>query len=233
MPSKHAGHRSRVKSEFLTRGMEGWPPHRVLEMLLFYAIPQGDVNGLAHDLIERFGSLSGVFDATIEDLKTVPGVGEHSAILLKMMPQIGQAYVADRASKGVLVRYAGDAVEQLRPYFYGARNEMVYILCLDSKSKVLGIRKVSEGTIDAAEINIRRLVEEALSLRAARVYLAHNHISNLAMPSLADWMSTDNLRPLLRGMGIELVDHIVFVDDYAVSLKETDPMNRGRVYEIT
>ena len=92
MPPKHAGHRSRVKSEFLTRGMEGWPPHRALEMLLFYAIPQGDVNGLAHDLIERFGSLSGVFDATIEDLKTVPGVGEHSAILLKMMPQIGHQF---------------------------------------------------------------------------------------------------------------------------------------------
>lgn len=233
MPSKHSGHRGRVKSEFLTRGMEGWPPHRVLEMLLFYAIPQGDVSGLSHDLIERFGSLSGVLDASIEDLKSVPGIGEHTAILLKMMPQIGRAYVADRAGRGNIVRFSNDAVEILRPYFFGARNEMIYILCLDSKCKVLGVRKVSEGTIDAAEINTRRLVEEALSLRAARIYLAHNHISNLAVPSMADWMSTDNLRPLLHGVGIELVDHIVFVDDDAVSMKETDPLARGRIYEIT
>lgn len=233
MASRHSGHRSRVKSEFMARGMEGWPPHRVLEMLLFYAIPQGDVNDLAHELIERFGSISGVFDAAIEDLKAVPGMGEHSAILLKMMPQIGQAYVADRAGKGHLVQRTEDAVGLLRPYFYGARNEMVYILCLDGKNKALGVRKVSEGTLDAAEINIRRLVEEAMSLRAMRVYLAHNHISNLAMPSMADWMTTDKLRPLLRAVGIELMDHIVFVDDDAVSMRETDYRARGRMYEIT
>ena len=232
MPSKHAGHRSRVKSEFLTRGMEGWPAHRVLEMLLFYAIPQGDVNGVAHDLIERFGSLSGVFDATIEDLKTVPGVGEHSAILLKMMPQIGQAYVADRASKGVLVRYAGDAVEQLRPYFYGARNEMVYVLCTDGKGKLLGVRKVSEGCVESAEINIRRTVEEAMALRAVRIYLAHNHISNLAMPSHADWAATDELRSILGNIGLTLVDHIVFVDDDAVSLRETDLYSGRKRYNV-
>lgn len=233
MASRHSGHRGRVKSEFLARGMEGWPPHRVLEILLFYAIPQGDVNDLAHELIERFGSLSGVFDAAIEDLMAVPGVGEHSAILLKMMPQIGQAYVADRASKGELVRCTVDAVELLRPYFYGARNEMVYVLCLDGKNKALGVRKISEGTLDSAEINVRRLVEEAMSLRAARVYIAHNHVSNLAMPSLADWMTTDTLKPLLRAMGIELLDHIVFVDDDAVSMRDTDPLARGRKYEIT
>ena len=51
--ASHTGHRQRMKAEFLARGIEGWPDHRVLELLLFYSIPQGDVNGLAHDLIER------------------------------------------------------------------------------------------------------------------------------------------------------------------------------------
>ena len=59
----HTGHRGRVKEEFLTRGLAGWPDHRVLELILFYAIPQGDVNPLAHELIDRFGSLDRVLDA--------------------------------------------------------------------------------------------------------------------------------------------------------------------------
>ena len=84
MASIHSGHRSRVKTEFLARGMEGWADHRVLELLLFYAIPQGDVNGLSHALIDRFGSLSGVFDAPLDELKRVPGVGEHTAVLIKI-----------------------------------------------------------------------------------------------------------------------------------------------------
>lgn len=69
----HTGHRQRMKTEFLSRGLEGWPDHRVLELLLFYAVPQGDVNGLAHELVERFGSLAGVLDASVEELRKVKG----------------------------------------------------------------------------------------------------------------------------------------------------------------
>jgi len=230
--SIHSGHRSRVKTEFLARGMEGWPPHRILELLLFYAIPQGDVNGLAHGLVERFGSLSGVFDASVAELKNVPGIGEHTAVLIKMIPALSQSYVADRSERGSIIKTADDAIRELRPYFFGARNEMVYVLCTDGKGKLLGVRKVSEGCIDSAEINIRRLVEEAMALRAARIYLAHNHISNLALPSRTDWASTDKLRGILSGVGLELMDHIIFSDDDAVSLSTTDRFGRRTLYEV-
>ena len=233
MATNHSGHRNRVKQEFLTRGMEGWPAHRMLELLLFYAIPQGDVNALAHALIERFGSLSGVLDATVEDLKSVPGVGEHTAVLLKLMPAMGQAYVADRSGRGTLIRNRVDAADILRPYFFGARNELLYILCMDGKGKLLGVRKVSEGTIDAAEINTRRLLEDALSLRAAAIYVAHNHVSNLALPSSMDWVTTDRLRDLLAGVGIALKDHLIFADDDFVSIGASDPHYRNAIFDIT
>ena len=233
MATNHAGHRNRVKQEFLSRGLEGWPAHRVLELLLFYAIPQGDVNALAHTLVERFGSLAGVLDATVEDLRAVPGVGEHTAVLLKLMPAIGRAYVADRSGKGTLVLNREDAADILRPYFFGARNELIHILCVDGKGKLLGVRKVADGTIDTAEINTRRLVEEALSLRAAGIYVAHNHVSNLALPSSADWVTTDRLRNLLAGMGIDLKDHLIFVDDDFVSIGASDPRYRNSIFDIT
>lgn len=198
-----------------------------MELLLFYAIPQGDVNGLAHALMERFGSLSGVLDASAEELKKTPGVGEHTAALLKLIPAIGRHYISSRSSLEERILTTEDAVAALRPYFFGARNEMVYILALDGKKKMLGVRQVSEGCIFSSDVNIRRIAEEALSLRAAGIYLAHNHISNLAFPSETDWVSTDTARAVLAGIGLELIDHIVFVDDDAVSMKESKNY-RGR-----
>lgn len=225
--SIHDGHRQRVKAEFLSGGGQSWPDHRLLELLLFYAIPQGDVNGLAHVLMERFGSLSGVLDASVEELKKTPGVGEHTAALLKLIPAMGGRYLTSRSSLDERILTTEDAVAALRPYFFGARNEMVYILALDGKKKLLGVRQVSEGCIFSSDVNIRRIAEEALSLRAAGIYLAHNHISNLAFPSETDWVSTDTAQAVLAGIGLELIDHIVFVDDDAVSMKESKNY-RGR-----
>ena len=103
---RHGGHRARLKEEFCLRGLDAFPEHRVLEMLLFYAIPQGDTNDLAHRLIERFGSLSGVLDASLEDRRTVSGVGEHTAIRLRLIPGVCAHYVASRSDVTQVVESA-------------------------------------------------------------------------------------------------------------------------------
>ena len=219
---RHTGHRERMKAEFLARGLEGWPDHRVLELLLFYTIPQGDVNDLAHELVERFGSLAGVLDASVEELKKVKGVGDHTAVFLRMLPAVLGRYQGARTRLSAIINSPEDAYAWLEPYFFGARNEMVYVLCLDGKRQVLGVRKVAEGSIELAEVNTRRIAEEAIGLRAAQIYVAHNHVSNLAIPSQADWLTTDTLRGALRPIGIELIDHLVFVDGDMVSLKDSE-----------
>ena len=226
MPDKpkhrHTGHRERMKAEFLARGLEGWPDHRVLELLLFYTIPQGDVNDLAHELVERFGSLAGVLDASVEELKKVKGVGDHTAVFLRMLPAVLGRYQGARTRLSAVINSPEEAYAWLEPYFFGARNEMVYVLCMDGKRQVLGVRKVAEGSIELAEVNTRRIAEEAIGLRAAQIYVAHNHVSNLAIPSQADWLTTDTLRGALRPIGIELIDHLVFVDGDMVSLKDSE-----------
>ena len=217
----HDGHRKRLKEQFLNHS-DGFHDHQLLGLLLCYAIPQGDVNGLAHRLLDRFGSLAGVLDARPEALEQVPGVGEHTAVLLKLIPVLSGRYQADRAGMGTILDSTQAAGQYLRPYFsQGARYEMAYLVCLDGKYKVLGCHKLDEGTVNAAEITPRKMVEIVLAHNATAAILAHNHLSGLALPSNADLMSTQQLRAILRSVDVELLDHLIFTDDDMVSLKDS------------
>lgn len=220
MASIHEGHRGRLKKEFLARP-ESFPDHKLLELLLFYAIPQRDTNALAHTLLEQFGSLSGVLDAIPEELQKVPGMGEHAATLLKAAKELSGRYLVARTSMDELVGGRKDAARLLRSYFFGARNERVCIIAMDGKGKCLGVRQVGEGSVNSAEVTARKVVEAALALNATRVILAHNHTSGLALPSPEDKFTTRYLANVLRTVGITLADHMIFVDDDMVSLRDS------------
>ena len=236
----HAGHRRRVEEEFLTRGIEGWPDHRVLELLLFYAIPRVDVNPLAHELIDRFGSLDRVLDALPEELMKVKvavgareiSVTKYAATLLKLIPAMTGRYLEGRTGPGIIIHTAAEAGHALAPYFYGARTEMVYILCLDAKTKLVGVRKISEGNNTNSDVTIRRVAEECLALQASFCYLAHNHVSGLALPSPEDMNTTAVIREVLRPLGVEVLDHLVFVDGDFVSGEETRRSGRAGGFRL-
>ena len=221
----HDGHRKRLKRQFLIHG-EDFHDHQLLELLLCYAIPQGDVNGLAHALLDQFGSLAGVFDALPPSLTRVDGVGEHTAVLLKLIPKLAGRYSTIRSSPGDILASSRAARDYLLPYFQtGPRNEMVYLVCMDAKYKVLGCHKLGEGTVNAADITPRRVVELALAHNASAVLLAHNHVSGLALPSNADLLTTETLARVLREVGVELADHLIFTEDDMVSLKDSGLLN--------
>lgn len=216
----HDGHRQRLKREFLDRP-ESFPDHKVLELLLFYANPRSDTNETAHVLLERFGSLSGVLDADPAQLTRVAKVGEHAAVLLGAVKEVSGRYVTQRTSLENIVRSTREACNLLRPYFFGAKNELLYVLCTDGKRKLLGVRKVGEGDVNAVQIVPRLVAGAAFSLNAACVILAHNHVSGLAFPSPEDRAATFELQQILSGVGIKLLDHLIFVDDDMVSLRDS------------
>ena len=218
--SIHHGHRERFKKEFLDRP-ETFPDHKLLELLLFYADPRGDTNPAAHDLLERFNSLVGVLDAVPEELVKTPGVGPHAAVLIKAVKEFSGRYLAGRTDPDGIVNSVGDMYRLLRPYFFGAQKERVFLLCMDGKGRSLGVRKISEGSVNAAEVTARGVVEAALSLNATRAVLAHNHVSGLAIPSAEDKFTTNYLWKVLKTVNVELVDHLIFVDDDMVSMADS------------
>jgi len=218
MASIHTGHRQRVKTEFLARGLAGVPDHRALELLLFFAIPQGDVNPLAHTLIDHFGDLAGVFHATYEQLLEVKGVGENTAVLIQLIPALAGRYMERRTEVDGQLLTTWQFREVLMPLFFGARNEMAYLVCMDGKDKLITCRKLGEGIADQVTIVTRKVMEVALGCNATRVALAHNHVSGVAIPSAADMHTTHELRRILHQVGIELVDHFIIADGDMVSM---------------
>ena len=217
----HDGHRSRMKQEFLQGGLAHFSEPRALELLLFYSRMQGDVNPTAHALLDAFGSLAGVLDADPQELMSVPGVGENTAVLLKLIPALAAKYLASRTSAETIIRNSGDLRDLFAPYFFGARNELSFLACFDSKLKLLGVRKISEGGPNETNIGPRQIATAALSYNASAVVLAHNPPSGLASPSDDDISTTRYLFQVLRGLGIVLYDHVILADDDMVSMRDS------------
>ena len=107
------------------------------------------------------------------------------------------------------------------PCMHNRRNEMVFLLCLDAKCKVLACKEVGEGSVNSAAVPIRRIVEMALEANATTVVLAHNHPSGIACPSNEDQFTTHRLAMALRAVEIELTDHLVFADGEYVSMVQS------------
>ena len=218
----HEGHRARVKKRFLEEGLDHFSDIQALELLLFYALPRVDTNPIAHGLLDRFGSLSQVLEASPEELCKVPGVGVNGALLLNLIPQMGRFYMTDRAKSATILTSLEQCAEFLVPRFFGRKLETVFLLCLDAKCKVLCCKELGEGSVNSTGLSIRRVVETALGVNASSVVLAHNHPSGLAIPSPEDIQTTRRIAMALQAVEITLVDHIIVADDDYVSIAMSD-----------
>lgn len=219
--SIHEGHRQRLKSRFRKEGLDNFEELYVLELLLFYCVSRKDTNPLAHKLLDQFGSLTGVLNASREELEKVEGVGENISTFLSLITQIGRYYQVKQSEPGQILRTIDQCGNFLVPYFFGREVETVFMLCLDAKCKVICCKKVGEGSVNSANIPVRRIVEMALAANATTVILAHNHPSGLAIPSADDVQTTHRVAKALEAVEMILADHIVVSKDDFVSMVQS------------
>jgi len=224
----HDGHRARLRETFLEHGLQSMNDINALELLLFYALPRRDTNETAHLLLERFGSLHGVFSAPFEDLREVDGIGDYAAALITLVPEIMKKSSLSRSREIRQIRSSADAGAYLLPYFMNEQDEVVYMLCLDTKRAVICCAEMGRGVVNTVDANIRRMVEKALKVKASSVILAHNHPDGIAIPSREDDIFTKALYNALETVGIRLEDHIIVADEDYISLADSGMMNLYR-----
>lgn len=230
----HEGHRARKKEQFRSHGLDAFADHEVLELLLYYAVPRQDTNPIAHRLMEKFGSLEAVFSAGCAELESVEGVGENAATLLLLFYPLFRRVRASSGAHEVVLSDAEQAGRYFLDLFFGEREEKLYAACLDAKGRLLACHLIAAGGIDSVQLNIRKIVENALRCGASSVVVAHNHPSGVALPSPDDNAATLSAFDALRTVSVELVDHIIVADDDFVSLRHNGllPERKGEGYGI-
>ena len=216
----HKGHRQRVKNRVLREGVDSFEDHQILELLLFYCIPMKDTNELAHQLIDRFGSLAGVLDARPEDLCAVSGITENSGILLNLIPSLARRYHQEKLKEKTILDSTTKAGEYARALFTGRLYEVFYVICMDSQNRVNHTALLHEGTINEAPVYPRLIVETALRHQATSIILAHNHPGGSHQPSRADVAVTRKIRTATEAIAITVADHIIVAGDGYFSFAE-------------
>ena len=216
----HEGHRERMRRQMKTSGMDSLSDVQVLEVALYYAIARRDTNEIAHALLRRFGSLSGVLEAPRAELLKIDGVGESAADLLLLFIQMERRHLMDRAGRQTILDTTYKCAQYLMPRFIGEQEEVVYLLCLDAKCKALDCSLIHRGAVNMTAISVRKIVKAALDHNATSVVVAHNHPSGLALPSREDRATTLALKAALDAVDVVLVDHVIVADEDFVSLAD-------------
>ena len=221
----HQGHRDRVKEKIRNQGIAHLPEHEVLEYLLFPFIPYKDTNAIAHDLINRFGSLENVFDASPKVLLEIKNMTDNAALFLNVFPQIIKRYNLQKFGEKPMLDTVAHAVEYFQQLFLDEKEESMYMLILNAKGMLLSSCKIGVGSIDTCQLNTREFILRTADSQGKCIMLAHNHPSGSPLPSYDDCEFTRWLISIAEVLGIAIIDHIIIAAEGYYSFRENDRLS--------
>ncbi len=211
-PAKDAhyhGHRERLRARYRDNGDTALADYEILELLLFRLIPRRDTKPIAKTLLERFGTLSGVFGAPAARLQEVSGIGESVALDLKLVATIAHRMVKSELRNKTILSSWSSVIEYCHAAMAHEPREQFRILFLDKKNALIADEVQGQGTIDHTPVYPREVVRRALELSATALILAHNHPSGDPTPSRADIEMTQLIVATAKPLGITVHDHII------------------------
>ena len=205
----HMGHRKRLRQQALQSGIDSMHDHQVLEYLLTFVLPQKDTNEIAHALIDRFGGFSKIFEADVNTLKQVKGVGDVVAHFLYHFRDFYYFYQKKRENHTKIVNNTDTAIQYILPILNNKHVEEVYIVCIDPRNRVVRSDCFARGDEIEAMVNVRAISKFLTDNKVYNFFLAHNHPEGDAKPSPEDDKLTKALMVTSRVNGIKMCDHIV------------------------
>ncbi len=212
----HAGHRQRLKEKAVKAGIEHWPEHEVLELLLMYAIPQKDVNPLAHELIDKFGSIAGVLDAGYKQLEDVKGIGSSAATLLSLLPDMFSRYNTSKNKEPIIL----DTTYKCVKYFNDSQRvksfEQFYVFCLNAKKKLINTTHIDSALASAVTVPIKDFAHIVAQCKA--IVVVHTHPGGDSHPTQTDIIATERLMRVCNTLGVSFDDHIVIAENEYYSM---------------
>lgn len=213
------GHRGRLKARFAEHGLEGFHDYEVLELLLMYAIPRKDVKPIAKRLLAQFSTLAGVFDAQVQALQSVEGLGAESASFFKLLKASHSQYLSSELAEKPMLASPDVVKAWLRVQLQEKSIEYFGALFADQQNRCISSEILFEGTIDRAAVYPRTLIKRALELDAKAIIVFHNHPGGTTQASEQDIQLTRQLMEACSVLDIKLLDHFLLAGKEVLSFQ--------------
>ncbi len=203
------GHRDRLRDRFARAGAAGLQDYELLELLLFRSKLRGDVKPLAKAMMARFGGFAETLAAPVERLLEIDGVGEGTALELKIVHAAALKLAQERVLRRPVISSWDELLAYCRASMADEKIEQFRILFLDKKNILIADEVQQKGTIDHTPVYPREVVKRALELSASAIILVHNHPSGDPTPSRADIEMTNQIVKAAQTLGVRVHDHLV------------------------
>lgn len=211
----HAGHRKRMRAQALKNGLDFFNDHQMLELLLFYGIPQRDTNCIAHELIDNFGSLANVFDANEADLKSIKYMTSDASTLIKLMPQFAEALLTRRKMQSS-IKSADTFTGFFMAQFYDITDERVFLTCLDDQLHIIEIIQLDVNKMTDITTQLRTIISHAIRTNASQIAVSYNHRRKDVFPTPEERAVAEWLRKACYNIKLSLAE-VVLVGEHGIA----------------
>lgn len=215
----HAGHRERLTETIYNCGIENVGAVQALEYILCYIFPRGDVNPLAHRLLDRYKTLPFVLEAPIEDLMEVKGMGRQSAMKLSMLLNVFYRYNNDKLASHKQIKTLGEIYDFLDNLLRFRPQEEFHLLGIDNKGCLKGQRMVCRGSTNSVKVELKDIALFVTTYKVQAIILVHNHPDGNCCPSSEDINTDESTEKLCNFAGVSLVDDLIVGQDGIFSMK--------------
>ena len=218
----HEGHRARVLNSYSRIDLDALSPHQVMEFILFYVFPRGDVNPLAHRLLDAYGSVQNVLDANPNELAKIYGINQRSAQMITGFPKIFNYYTSSKLSKKYFFASNEDVYDYCEDLLRFYPEEVFFIVGADASFHVIAHRLLGKGANRAVQVDTRLICDFINETKSANIVLTHSHPGGFSNPTDNDIDGTEIIKKVVQFMHCNYIDHIIVGADGVFSLEKNE-----------